>query len=573
MQTAEDRFNIARLSLKFDVAKIAKQNEIYATQHPRLKFAIEKHITSKGYRLEFTKHGYLIDLYKDDSQEIVVNKPRQVGASEWIFVYMFEASVRKLTSFTVLPKQKLRDSYVKTRVDPLLDGGCYKAFKRKSDEGNLMLKTLKKGTNLIFVGSNSRTEMISHPADIRIIDELDYCDQEYLSLADNTLDHSNHAIKIDISTPTLENEGIDAKFSLSDQKHWFLKCPHCGHQQILDFFGNVLRKDEYVSDEWVPISEDIQLHCIKADCRKVMNRFAMGEYVAREESDISGYMIPALCHPKKTPAILYDKYIKSKKSELEKQHFLNNDLGLTYSPEGASISKKILDNCKQSYTLTSTHTDYNDCCVMGIDVGKYFHVTIWRLREEKRELVYINKLLVADDRSFAEINHLIEAYRVRQGIVDMMPETKLSSKLCEKSDFVIWGCYYSTEEQPKEIYKEDKELKQVRAHRTWVIDEMVEDYKSSKVFLPQEAHDIEKGEFYAHMQAPKRLMVRGNHGRVRFDWSEGSKPDHYFHSAVYAKVAQMLLGNYIILDSKDYDIESNGREFTPEEDNSDIFSL
>jgi hypothetical protein len=537
--------------------------DIYALDHPRLDFAINKHITSKGKRLEFINHAYLVPLYADDAEEMTVKKPTQVGLTEFVIVRVFDAAGDGRTTFVVLPKQKLRDAYVKTRIDPLLEiDGCYRDMKRWNSEGNLMLKTLKKKADAIFVGSNSRTEMVSYPADQLIVDELDFCDMDKLPLAENRLDHSNDKSKLYVSTPTISDFGIDRRFKRSDMKKWFVQCPACNEYQTLNFFGNVLSKDKTKTGDWLPINGGLDIHCIK--CNKPLDRHMQGEYVPAKESDISGYHIPALCHPQKTILEIYTKYLEAKNSETEFQIFMNNDLGEVYSPEGASISKNLLDNSKQSYTLQKVDTEANDRCTMGIDVGKYLHIVISRMRGDKRQVVYVNKLLTEDDNSVQEIISLISRYKVRFGVIDAAPERKLSKTICEASNYVIWRCDYDATEFPTDIYKPDEDEHYIRAARTWIIDEMVEDYKRGRVILPQEAHDVDTGDYYDQMQAPKRVAVKMPNGRTRFVWLEGSLKDHYFHASVYDKLAYILyFGQYNISEpASNFETDENDRVFS-----------
>lgn len=44
-----------------------------------------------------------------------------------------------------------------------------------------------------------------------------------------TLSSSAYGWRRDVSTPSLPGVGVNASFKDSDQQHWFMKCPHCGH--------------------------------------------------------------------------------------------------------------------------------------------------------------------------------------------------------------------------------------------------------------------------------------------------------------------------------------------------------
>lgn len=504
--------------------------------HPRLKFAIENHLTSKGERLDFSQRKFLIPLYRDDSQKIVGKKPTQVGMSEYLNVRTFEAAKKNLSTFFVLPKQTLRNNYVKTRIDPLIQQ-CYSDIMLDEKHGSVMLKKCKNNANMVFVGSNAESEFVSMPCDQKIVDEYSYCTEENLPLAKKRLGASDHKLELDVGTPTAHGKGIDIPFNDTDQNKWHLTCTHCGTRQIVSFFGNVLHQGD---NGWEPIDSGLNLHC--GICNGLMDRLADGEYVATYDGrDISGYHIPALCVPTKPLDEIYDNWLVAQNNEFEKQVFMNCDLGESYTAEGAKITIEMLDRCKGTYTSDTPNININDRCTMGIDVGNYFHIRISRLRNGKREAIYIDKLSV-NDESIREILRLIKSYRVRRGVIDARPEQKLSKDISDLSHGVIWRCDYMSNDSVDELYKMDKDNRLIKTHRTWSINEMVEDVKRGRLVLPGNAHTVCNGEYYEQMQAPTLLMVKTQAGRPRYVWDEGNNPDHFFHAENYDKIAQMMLG-------------------------------
>jgi len=544
-----------------------KRNCDYSTMHHRIEFAVKRHLSSYGTKMDFNNHAYLLPLYCDDSQKIRVKKPRKVGVSEWLNVRIFEGALNKLSTMYVLPKQSLRNVYVAERINPLIES-CYTDMMHRDSEGSVMLKKFKNRANTFFAGSNSQSELIMIVADQLIIDEYDFCEQKNIKVAEGVLGYSNYGIDIRVSTPTTEGVGIDEALIESDNKHWFNRCEHCGERQILNFFGNVLEKADDESGEWMPINSGIAVHCIK--CRKPMDRHAQGEYVSARQHEISGYSIPALCHPKKTVESLFESWQTAKNNEYEKQIFYNHELGECYTPEGSNISQNLLDKLKENYNLTETHTDIHDRCVMGIDVGKYYHVIVGRFKQNKLQIIYIRKLLIEDDRSSHEILSLIKRLNVKRGIIDIAPERKLAHQLCKASNWVIWQCEYKTREFPKEIYTIDKANKVIGAERTWSIEEMVEAVTEQRMMLPREAGTVDDGTFYAQMQAPVRTAIKTTKGRIIYEWKEGSQDDHYFHAMNYCNIAKAQINSLALIganpdrfqpDLKDREMTSAMKDF------------
>jgi hypothetical protein len=54
------------------------------------------------------------------------------------------------------------------------------------------------------------------------------------AMARERLGHSDYKRVIELSNPSLPDYGIDESYQLSDERHWTLKCPHCGAWTALD---------------------------------------------------------------------------------------------------------------------------------------------------------------------------------------------------------------------------------------------------------------------------------------------------------------------------------------------------
>lgn len=101
--------------------------------------------------------------------------------------------------------------------------------------------------NLYFTGSNSAGNLSNKPIRYGFGDEIDKWPQvlggrggteaSALALLRQRLDaYGDESKELDASTPTDENVGIHREFLASDQAHFHVPCPHCGHYQRLHFF-------------------------------------------------------------------------------------------------------------------------------------------------------------------------------------------------------------------------------------------------------------------------------------------------------------------------------------------------
>ncbi len=133
------------------------------------------------------------------------------------------------------------------RIDPLIEDSP--ALKervqpaRSRDAGNSMLSKEFPGGILVLTGANSATGLRSMPARYVFLDEVDAypasADEEGdpVTLAEARTTTFAHRRKVFmVSTPTIRGlSRIEREFEASDQRRYFVPCPHCGAMQWLQF--------------------------------------------------------------------------------------------------------------------------------------------------------------------------------------------------------------------------------------------------------------------------------------------------------------------------------------------------
>jgi phage terminase large subunit GpA-like protein len=182
------------------------------------------------------------------AQRITFMKAAQVGATEagnnWIGFVIHHAPGPMLA---VLPTVEMAKRTSRGRIDPLIEDSP--ALKervqpaRSRDAGNSMLSKEFPGGILVLTGANSATGLRSMPARYVFLDEVDAypasADEEGdpVSLAEARTTTFAHRRKVFmVSTPTIRGlSRIEREFEASDQQRYFVPCPHCGHQQWLQF--------------------------------------------------------------------------------------------------------------------------------------------------------------------------------------------------------------------------------------------------------------------------------------------------------------------------------------------------
>lgn len=181
-------------------------------------------------------------------QRVVFMKAAQVGATEagncFIGFVMHHAPGPMLA---VQPTVELAKRNSRQRIDPLIEESPELRVRvkpaRSRDAGNTMLSKEFAGGILIMTGANSAVGLRSTPARYIFLDEVDAypasADEEGdpVTLAEaRSLTFAHRRKVFLVSTPTIRGlSRIEREYEASDQRRFFVPCPHCGHEQWLKF--------------------------------------------------------------------------------------------------------------------------------------------------------------------------------------------------------------------------------------------------------------------------------------------------------------------------------------------------
>lgn len=181
-------------------------------------------------------------------RRVVFMKAAQTGGTEagnnWIGFVIHHAPGPMLA---VQPTVEMAKRNSRQRIDPLIDESPVLRQRvkpaRSRDAGNTMLSKDFPGGVLVLTGANSAVGLRSMPARYLFLDEVD----AYPASADEEGDpvalacarmatFAHRAKAFLVSTPTIRGlSRIEREFEASDQRRYFLPCPHCGEMQWLKF--------------------------------------------------------------------------------------------------------------------------------------------------------------------------------------------------------------------------------------------------------------------------------------------------------------------------------------------------
>lgn len=182
------------------------------------------------------------------AQRVVIMKGAQIGATEagnnWIGYVIHHTPGPMLA---VQPTVDLAKRFSKQRIDPLIeDTPALRQFvapARARDSGNTVLSKEFPGGILMMTGANSAVGLRSMPVRYLFLDEVDAYPQSVdeegdpIALAEaRTRTFSWRRKMFLVSTPTIKDASrIEREYQASDQRRFFVPCPHCGDLQWLKF--------------------------------------------------------------------------------------------------------------------------------------------------------------------------------------------------------------------------------------------------------------------------------------------------------------------------------------------------
>jgi len=282
---------------------------------------------------------------------VVYMKPAQIGGSE-VLLNMLGYIIHYAPGPTMLvePTVELAKRFSRQRIASLIDNTSVLAQRvsdpRERDSGNTILAKEFPGGVLVVTGANSSVGLRSMPARFLLMDEVDAYPPSASSGAAGTEEgdpvdlairrtatFANRQIAM-VSTPTIaEASRIEQAYLESDQRKYYVPCPHCGVFQILRWSG-VKWPDRKPADAWYEC-ERCQGHIADHQKAAMLER---GEWRAEAAGDgeTAGFWLNALYSPWTTWSQLAKDFLRARKSPERMQTFTNTILAETFQQAGAT---------------------------------------------------------------------------------------------------------------------------------------------------------------------------------------------------------------------------------------------
>lgn len=281
------------------------------------------------------------------TETVVMCCSSQLGKSECLLnVLGFYVDQEPAPQLMLQPTLEAAESFSKERIDPtfryspgladkLEEGKDGRGTSRKSST-TIRMKHYP-GGYLALVGANSPAGLASRPIRVLLCDEIDRYtatkEGDPLKLAiQRTTNFHNRKI-IMVSTPTIKGASpIEEWYLKSDQRQYYIPCPHCGHEHVWKWENVKWDKDE--AGNVLPLTARM----ICPECQEIIRGaykpnpalLAKGRWKATNpDSRIKGYHINSLCSPWVNLHALVEEFTNAMKNRDKDglMEFINLKLG------------------------------------------------------------------------------------------------------------------------------------------------------------------------------------------------------------------------------------------------------
>ncbi len=345
-------------------------------------------------------------------ERVVFMKGAQVGGTEcgnnWIG-YVIQLAPGPMMAVSPTVEMAKRNS--KQRIDPLIDESPELSERiappRARDSGNTILAKEFRGGVLVMTGANSAVGLRSMPVRYLFLDEVDGYPQDVegegdaISLAEaRTRTFSRRKIFI-VSTPTISGaSSIEREYEASDQRRYFVPCPHCSHLQWLRF--EQLRWGKGQPETAAYICESCEAPIAEHHKTWMLERGEWQATALRVAGKTAGFHLSSLYSPvgwrswQDIAAAWESAVNKESGSASAIKTFKNTELGETWVEEGEAPDWQRLIERREDYRAGNIpHGGL--LLTSGADVQKdRIEVSIWAFGRGKESWLIEHRVLMGD---------------------------------------------------------------------------------------------------------------------------------------------------------------------------------
>lgn len=431
----------------------------------------------QGISLEFKDRPFLWDIYEDMSPFQAILKAPQIGMTTLMTIKSFwvAKNLHKDIIYT-LPTQSDVQEMAGSSINRIVaQNPIFMQWVKDHDS----VESKRVGDNTIhYRGTWTSKQAMMVPSQLNIHDEVDASKPEVIEQYETRLQANASGMRWYFSHPTFPDLGVDKFWKLSDQKHWFITCPHCEELQYLSW----------------PESIDEKRRCYQCKkCHKELtddDRRRGNWYPKYPDKQFSGYWVSQLM----CPWITAEKILTDFK-EKSAEYFHNYVLGLPYAGGDAKLSQ---DHVFQNLTGKQDVPEQNERVILGIDTGKKVDFV---LGNERLGLFHHG-----DSTSYSECDEFMRRWPMCIAVIDAGGDFIAAQAFYERWPGRVFKAYTS-KKNGNEVFDWGKDDKQGEVHydldKTWqiVVDELREK------LLPLQGTEQDWWEYWLDWKSMSRIKL------------------------------------------------------------------
>ena len=485
-------------------------------------------VNEKGDPIEFTDHLFQYDIYSDESPNIAVMKPAQVGLSTLqILKNHYDAKRYKLDIIYTLPTDGDVNVFVSGKVNRIISNNpCMLAD--VVDKDSIEQKQIGESFEY-FRGTWTKKAAIMITADRLTHDEIDSSKLDVIADYQSRLQHSKLKQTHVFSHPSVPNKGVHGYFMQSDQKEWFITCPHCQKKQYM----------EWNTEDPKRMSVDIERReYVCKGCRGVLSDDdrAVGEWVPRRfasKPKFSGYHVTLLMAPWVPASEVCAKYKEVLDGRQTMDYFYNKVLGLPWAGGGNSVSEDTILGA-----WTATKNLYKSRLVVGVDTGKDLRYVVGN----RQGLVGYGQMkdYMPDAANGLRLEETLEYYLSKFPdsvmIIDQGGDIIGPRKLRDEYPGRVFLCHYARDRKTMQLIRwgEKDESGNVTADRNRTMQLVIDEVKERRWRLYNATVDQWR-DYWLHWSHIYRVWEEDQLGVPRYTWLRDGRDD-WVHATIYWRI-------------------------------------
>jgi len=449
-----------------------------------------------GRVLDFKDHAFLWDIFEDFTPHQAIRKAAQIGFSTTAIIKsMWLAKTKKMDMIYTLPTYGDVHDFVTSKTNRIIQQNPVMQEWTK-DRDTVEQKQV--GESVIYYrGTWSERAALMISSDLNVHDEVDRSNLKVVDQYYSRLQHSKYGWQWLFSNPSVPDLGVDKLWNISDQKHWFIKCEHCGQQQYMTM-ANVLKKDE----EWY-------FGCSK--CKKVLDRHE-GQWVKRwQDKEASGYWISLLMAPWFTA-----KMVKQLEQTKTPEYFANFVLGIPYVGSGNAVTKDVIMR-----NLTDEINRQDGRIVIGVDTG----IDIRYVIGNEKGIFYYGEC-----KGYEELDALMKRWDRAIMIIDQGGDITAPRALREKYKNRIFLAYYRSDSTSENFFDFDDNEGKVTIERNKTIQLLIDEFTDRRI--PIYGNETDWYDYWTHWSHIYRVVTESQLGVPIYKWQRSDRDD-WVHATVY----------------------------------------